>query len=193
MATGQDFVAREIVTLGVVSTNTVGVTGGLEGFVSVFTLVLEQVTDIALVEIGDETGLDIRDFLLGDGVFVVVGGLVDEALVEESFKENVEVAHEAGVVAELVLGEDSHKAVVALFTNLVLLFYLRETEAELDHREVRQTEDHDRNTVARVGLSETLEDLHVEGLSTGRADSVLVLIEPQVVGTVGTQVRLFTV
>jgi len=131
LATGHDFVAGKLVTLGVVGANTVGMAGRLEGLVSVLTLVLEQVADIALVEVGVETGFNIRDFLLGDGVFVVVGGLVNEALVEKSFQENIEVAHEAGVVAELVLREDGHEAVVAFFAHSVGLLNLGESEAEL--------------------------------------------------------------
>lgn len=139
-----------MVALCVVVANTVGVSHGHEGVVSLGDLILEQVANIALVQVVVETSLHIGDFLLGDRVFVVVGGLVDEALVEEGLEENVEVAHEAGVVAELVLREDSDQAVVTLITNFVRLLNCGKAEGELDNGEVRQAEDHDRNTVLHI-------------------------------------------
>mgnify|MGYP006081713865 CR=1 FL=1 len=112
-----------------------------------FLLVLEQVTDITLVEVRVKTAFKISDFLLSDGIIVVVSGLIDEALVEQSLQENVEIGHEASVVAKLVLREDGHEAVVAFFTNFVTLFCLGEVEHVFDQREVGQTENHDRHTV----------------------------------------------
>lgn len=50
-----------------------------------------------------------------------------------------------------------------------------------------------KSTYARVGLSETLDDADVEALDSGSADLLMVLIEPEVVGSVGTQVLLVAV
>jgi hypothetical protein len=65
--------------------------------------VLEHVTNISVGEVGVETGLVISDFLLSGHIVVVKSRLVDEALVEKSFKEKVEIGHETCIVTVLVL------------------------------------------------------------------------------------------
>ena len=98
-------------------------------------------THISSVEVAVETSLDIFDFLGYEGIVVVLGGLIDELLVESRLEESIEIAHESGVVAELVFGEVSDQAVVSLLTDLVLLLHGREVEDGPKERDKGHTVD----------------------------------------------------
>lgn len=102
-------------------------------------LILKQVTHISCVEVTGETSLNILDLLGYEGVVVVLGGLIDELLVQRRLEESVEVAHESGVVAELVLGEQGQQTVVALLADLVLLLDDGEVEHGLNERDKGHT------------------------------------------------------
>lgn len=88
--------------------------------------VMQQVLDILVGEVTHETCLLIFDFLGHVGIVVVEGRGVNELLVEDGLEEELEVAHEAGVVTVSVLSEDGEKSVVDLSSLLVLLWLSRE-------------------------------------------------------------------
>ena len=98
-------------------------------------------THISSVEVAVETSLDIFDFFGYEDVVVVLCGLIDELLVERRLEESIEIAHESGVVAELVLGEESEQAVVALLTDLFMLLHCREVEDGPKERDIGHTVD----------------------------------------------------
>lgn len=104
-------------------------------------LILKQVTHIGCIEVAGETGLNILDLLGYEGVVVVLGGLIDELLVQRRLEEGVEVAHESGVVAKLVLGEQGEQTVVALLADLVLLLDGGEVEDGPKERDKGHTVD----------------------------------------------------
>jgi hypothetical protein len=116
-----NFVAGEVVALRVVAADTIGLHKSLKAFVMTSRNILHQVTHVSLAEVTVETSLEILDFLGSAGIVIVAGGLVDKLLVKGRLKEDVEVAHETGIVTELVLGEDGLETVVTLLTNLILL------------------------------------------------------------------------
>jgi len=97
--------------------------------------VLVEVTNIGLGEVVDKTVLSVLDFESGEGVVVVLGGVVNELIVEGGLKEHLEVGHDTGLVAVLVLSEKGHKTVVT-FVNLgVNLGLGGESESELEDGE----------------------------------------------------------
>jgi hypothetical protein len=116
-----NFVAGEVIALRVVATDTIRLHQSLEAVVVTSGNVLHQVTHVSLTEVTVETSLEILDFLCSAGVVVVAGGLIDKLLVKGRLKEDVEVAHETGIVTKLVLGEDGLETVVTLLANFVLL------------------------------------------------------------------------
>jgi len=146
---GQDFVAGERVTLGVVGTNAIGLHQGLEGSTMMTPVVLHQVAHISLVEVTVETSLNILDFLGHDGIVVILGGLFNELLVKGRLEEGVEVAHETGIEAELVLGEDRLESMEALLANLILLLLLGEGENSLNDRAEGETVDQRHHTALK--------------------------------------------
>jgi hypothetical protein len=119
---GHNFVAREVIALRVVAADTIGFHQSLEALVVTSRNVLHQVTHVSLTEVTVETGLEILDFLGSAGVVIVAGGLVDKLLVKGRLKEDVEVAHETGIVTKLVLLEDGLETMVTFLANFVLLF-----------------------------------------------------------------------
>lgn len=48
-------------------------------------------------------------------------------------------------------------------------------------------------TYSRVGLAHSLENTDVEGNDTGSSGLLVIVVEPQVVSSVGTQVKLLSV
>ena len=82
--------------------------------------VLVKVAHISLGELTGETGFVILDFEAGELVIVVENGLLNELRVEHTFQENIEVGHESGMVAELVLAEDGDESVVLLVVFSIL-------------------------------------------------------------------------
>jgi hypothetical protein len=132
LALGQDFVAAERVTLGVVRANAVGLAGALEAVVVVATFVLQGVAHIGVGEVAVETELHILDFSRGDGVIVVGRGLLEEALVKHGLEEELEVAHPSGVVTVLVLGVDGDETEVALVLDGLVLGECRHANGALD-------------------------------------------------------------
>jgi hypothetical protein len=85
-------------------------------------LVVQQVLDVLVSHVVDQTCLLILDFLGNDIVIVVVRGVFDEAFVQHCFQEDVEIVHEASVVTISVLVEQRNQTVVCLFGLLVFLF-----------------------------------------------------------------------
>lgn len=85
-------------------------------------LVVQQVLDILVSHVVDQTCLLIFDFLGNDWVIVVVRGVFDEAFVQNCLQEDVEIVHEASVVTISVLVEQRNQTEVFLFS--LLVFFL---------------------------------------------------------------------
>ena len=83
-------------------------------------VILQKVLDISHGEVADETVLNILNFLRDNLILVVVGGLGDESLVKDTFKEKIEIRHESGIVTELVLLEDGVKSHVDFLSVVTL-------------------------------------------------------------------------
>ena len=166
-----------------------------------------EVTYISLSRFTSKTGLNILDFQGGHSIVVVKGGLVNEALVEHGFEEELEVAHEAGMVTELVLGEDGDKAVVLLGALIVNLGDGGESGQETEESEAchaveetnvasLNTNNHSYSflkeqqpkavpaTYAGVCLRHALDHASRVADDTRNARLQVVVIEPQVVGPV---------
>jgi hypothetical protein len=79
-----------------------------------FGSILVQVAYISFGELTSETGFVILNFEASELVIVVENGLLNELRVEHTFKENIEIRHESGMVTELVLGEDRDESIVLL-------------------------------------------------------------------------------
>lgn len=94
-----------------------------------------EVTHVSLGRLSGKTGLDVLDFERGHGIVVVEGRLINEALVEHSLEEELEVAHESGMVSHLVLGEHRHEAVVLLGAHGIDLGELGEPGHETEETE----------------------------------------------------------
>ena len=76
--------------------------------------VLHEILDIVLGELTVETLLHILDFLGFDWVLIVSSGLINKSLVECTLQKKVEVGHESGIVAVLVLCENRVQSEVDL-------------------------------------------------------------------------------
>ena len=76
--------------------------------------VFVQVAYISFGELTSETGFVILNFEASELVIVVENGLLNELRVKHTFKENIEIRHESGMVTELVLREDRDESVVLL-------------------------------------------------------------------------------
>ena len=119
---GENFVARELVSLVVVGGDAIWVAVRNKVAVMAAILVVKQVTQIRVGVVVNKTRLLIGNFLLDHWIIVVGVGIVQEALVKDGLKEEVEVAHETGMVTVLVLGEDGKQSVVDFLVLLVFLF-----------------------------------------------------------------------
>ncbi len=190
---GHDLVDGEVVGLVVVGAESGGVSHALLGVVVVATLVLEEMLNVGLAEVALETLLHVFDFFGEDGVVVVSGGVVDESFVEDGLEEEIEITHNTGVVAVLILLEDGDQAIVDLSGLLVLFGLLGEAEEEFAHGEEGEAPPGGHNSGTRVGLAHALEEADVEAVHTGGAHLLHVLVEPQVVGAVASQVELVTI
>jgi len=129
---GQDLVAGQGVSLGVVGANTVWELQGLVRVMIARALVVDKVGNIGRGEVRRETSLLILDFVSGQFVVVVKHGVVNELLVEDGLEHELEVAHETGVVAVTILSEDRHEAVVLLVLHILRLGLGREADGSLD-------------------------------------------------------------
>ena len=76
--------------------------------------VFVQVAYISFGELTSETGFVILNFEASELVIVIENGLLNELRVKHTFKENIEIRHESGMVTELVLREDRDESVVLL-------------------------------------------------------------------------------
>ena len=135
-----DFVARESIFVSlVVSSNSIGVSKRLESS-SVFSgSILVKVTDISFGELTSETGFVILNFEASEFIIVVKNGLLNELRVKHTFKEDIEVGHESGMVTELVLGEDGYKSIVLFVVSGIFRGNRRETSSELNSSEESKT------------------------------------------------------
>ena len=116
-----DLVAREVVALWVVGTNSIWVVDDL-GLRSMVTLVLQEVSNIILSELTVETKLHILDFLGNRWIIVIESGLVDESFVQNTLEEKIEVRHESSVVSVLVFHEDGVQSEIHLRSHNTRLF-----------------------------------------------------------------------
>ena len=132
---GEDFVARESISLRVVSTNAVWVADGLVGVVIAVRLVVEESLDIGWSEVTSETRLLILDFSSGKLIIVVKSGVIEELLVKNGLEKELEIAHETGVVTVLVLGEDGDETEGFLISDRVVSGRGREAKHELSSTE----------------------------------------------------------
>ena len=126
-------VDREVVRLRVGRCNSGGVPHALLAC-AMLLLVFEEVTDIFVREFTIETLLHVLDLAGDDWIVVVSGRLIDELLVQDTLKQQVEVRHETSIVAVLVLGEDRIKSVVDLLVGRIGRLNRREAEQELRRR-----------------------------------------------------------
>jgi hypothetical protein len=67
---------------------------------------VEQVTNVLAGEVSVKTCFHVLNFLGSEGIVVVEGRIINKLLVKDSFEEEFEVTHEAGVVAVLILLEN---------------------------------------------------------------------------------------
>ena len=95
-------------------------------------LVFNKVANVGSCEVAVETKLHVFDFFRSKGIVIIEGRVVDELFIQHSFQEQLEVAHEASVVAVFVFAENRKQAVIALLTNRVLFGLLAEVEVEFD-------------------------------------------------------------
>jgi len=93
---------------------------------------MEKLGNISRGEVTSETNLLIFDLSGGKLIGIVVEGLVKELLVENGLEEELEVAHETGVVTILVLGEDGNETEVLLVLDILAHSRGAETESKLD-------------------------------------------------------------
>ena len=98
-------------------------------------LVLEEMLHVGFGEVALETLLHIGDFSREDWVIVVSRGVIDESLVEDCLEEEIEIGHDSGVIAVLILLEDGDKSVVYFLGFLVLFGFRAEAEEEFAHSE----------------------------------------------------------
>lgn len=135
-----NLVAREVVALWVVGSNSIWVVDDL-GLGSMVALILQEVSDIVLSELAVETELHILDFLSDRWVIVVEGGLIDESFVQDTLEEEIEVGHESSVVSVLVLHEDGVESEVDLGLLWINALGSGESAKELDSSEEGNTPD----------------------------------------------------
>ena len=136
---GMDLVHGEGIGLSVVGADTVGSAEGLEGLGVALVGILGHDAHIILGEVGVETGLNVLDFPGAGGVIVEGSGAVNEFIVEAGLQEHLEVGHESGVEAELVLSEQGHQTGVALLLNLVASGDRGHVGSKLDHGNYGET------------------------------------------------------
>ena len=94
--------------------------------------VFNKMANVSSCKVTVETKLHIFDFFRGESVVIVKCRVVDEFLVEHRLQEKLEITHEAGVVAILVLAENGKQSVVPFLANRVLFGLFREVEVEFD-------------------------------------------------------------
>lgn len=68
--------------------------------------VFNQMANVSSGEVTVKTEFHIFDFFRGEGIVIVERRVVDELLIEHRFQEKLKIAHEASVVAILVLAKD---------------------------------------------------------------------------------------
>ncbi len=92
------------------------------------------------------------------------------------------------MVTVLILLEDRDESVIDLLRLLVLLDLLGKADEELSEGQESESPPASHNSGAGVSLTHTLEEADVEGVHTGSAQLFHVLIKPQVVGSVSSQI-----
>jgi hypothetical protein len=97
------------------------------------------------------------------------------------------------VITILILLEDGDESVVDFLRLLVLFNLLGEANEELGESKESESPPAGHNSGAGVSLTHTLEEADVEGVHTGSAQLFHVLIKPQVVGSVRSQIWLITI
>ena len=102
-----DFVAWQLIAFCVVSPHTVWPCNSCEWIVAVFVDVVNQVLDIRVSKVASETALLILYLSAGQSILVVSNWFIEEPFIEDSLKEDLEVAHKPGIVAILIFWEDT--------------------------------------------------------------------------------------
>lgn len=144
---GEDFVAGKSIASLVVGAHACGVGNGNEGRVIVVLDVVVQVTDILRSEVRDKTVLSVLDFKSHEGIVVIFDRVVNELIVQSSLKHHLEIGHNTGMVAVLVLGEQGKESQVALLDLGVLHSFGGETKKELNEGAAGHTPEEADNTM----------------------------------------------
>ena len=150
-----NFVAREgIFGSLVVSSNSVGVSERFEGSSMLFGSIFVEIAHISFGELTSETSFVIFDFEASELIIVVEDGLLNELRVKHTFKENIEIRHESGMVTELILAEDGNKSIVLLVVLSVFLSDRGESNASLEEGEESATVEETEVTSLKNGVKE---------------------------------------
>jgi hypothetical protein len=113
--------------------------------------VFVQVAYISFRELTSETSFVILNFETGELVIVVENGLLNELRVKHTFKENIEIRHESGMVTELVLAEDRYESVVLLVVFSIFGSNGREADTSLEDGEESATVEETKVTSLKNG------------------------------------------
>ena len=94
------------------------------------------------------------------------------------------------MITILILLEDGDESVVDFLRLLVLFNLLGEANEELGESKESESPPACHNSGAGVGLTHTLEETNMEGVHARSAQLLHVLVKPQVVSPVGSQIWL---